>query len=241
MMGPAAGSRAASDARGSASCHADRAARRSRFCRARVSTFAAAERRQRRHRGLARLGRRHRMELAAARRLVWQPVGSSPRPAPSPTCRRRGFFRSGLTCRATLSQSARSSSLELRRRGEGGGSGIENDCGRFMDGGCAAARGSADSTGGGALFGRSRARARVAATAVAACRWSSRPLAQPADPLREPSADTAWRSAPTAAHPASAACAPRASGSRLLGTSITKRMLLLSRPAIFPASGPAPK
>ena len=46
-----------------------------------------------------------------------------------------GFFRSGLTCRATLSQSARSSSLRLRLRcgcagisGKGG-----NEPGRFID------------------------------------------------------------------------------------------------------------
>src|SRR6478735_9004957 len=55
----------------------------------------------------------------------------------------RGFFRSGLTWRATLSQSARSSSLRWRLRREAGISGIENDDGRFMDGGHAAVHGGA--------------------------------------------------------------------------------------------------
>jgi hypothetical protein len=45
----------------------------------------------------------------------------------------RGFFRSGLTCRATLSQSARSSSLKVRLAREGAGlSGIEDEGGRFI-------------------------------------------------------------------------------------------------------------
>src|SRR5579859_5205529 len=46
-----------------------------------------------------------------------------------------GFFRSGLTWRATLSQSVRSSSVRWRLRGPTDISGIENDGGRFMDGG----------------------------------------------------------------------------------------------------------
>jgi hypothetical protein len=44
----------------------------------------------------------------------------------------RGFFRSGLVCLATLSHSARSSSLKLRlRRAAGGESGIVIE-GRFI-------------------------------------------------------------------------------------------------------------
>src|SRR5262249_24024547 len=53
----------------------------------------------------------------------------------------RAFFRSGLTWRATPSQSARSSSLRCRLRGDAVSSCIQNDGGRFMDDGCAAADG----------------------------------------------------------------------------------------------------
>src|SRR5450755_2392175 len=45
----------------------------------------------------------------------------------------RGFLRSGFVCLATLSHSARSSSLKPRlRRGGGAGSGIELEDGRFI-------------------------------------------------------------------------------------------------------------
>src|SRR6516162_1611342 len=53
----------------------------------------------------------------------------------------RAFLRSGLTWRATLSHSVRSSSLKWRLRAEAGNSGIEKDDGRFMDGGSAVAHG----------------------------------------------------------------------------------------------------
>jgi hypothetical protein len=45
----------------------------------------------------------------------------------------RGFFRSGFTCLATFSQSARSSSLKLRLRcGGAGNSGIRGEAERFI-------------------------------------------------------------------------------------------------------------
>jgi len=49
---------------------------------------------------------------------------------------RRGFFRNGLVCLATLSHSARSSSLSTRLRGGGGSdrSGIDDGTRRFIGG-----------------------------------------------------------------------------------------------------------
>lgn len=50
---------------------------------------------------------------------------------------RRAFFRNGLVCLATLSHSARSSSLSTRLRGGGGsdGSGIDDGTRRFIGAG----------------------------------------------------------------------------------------------------------
>src|SRR5689334_18625265 len=53
----------------------------------------------------------------------------------------RAFLRSGLTWRATLSHSVRSSSLKWRLRGGVEDSGIEEDGGRFIGGGGGAAHG----------------------------------------------------------------------------------------------------
>ena len=168
-------------------------------------------------------------------------------------------LRSGLTCLATLSHSARSSSLRPRlRRGSGVSSGIEFEDRRFM-GGCdiGGGGGGGRSSGTGSILGR----ASGSGTGFAMAAWRGRrlrgrrPLAAAPGPrpasrrssglLADPSADrpaeTVLRFSPTAARPAPASCGPAPTGSRLFGTSMTKRMLWRRRPDTLPASAPAPK
>ena len=166
-------------------------------------------------------------------------------------------LRSGLTCLATLSHSARSSSLRPRlRRGGSGNSGIESGRRRFIDDGDIGA-GDAEPVLSKPLQPWAAARAAAPASprqpgppelakqprpmkAVqprAGC-WSPRSPRAAAQRSCSTArfAGTALRFSPTAAHPAPAACGRAPIGSRLFGTSMTKRALWRSRPATLPAS-----
>ena len=222
-----------------------------------LRSLAAADRRQRRRLAVlampASLRRRRLvavMQRALARRaaLSFRRVGRR--------LRQRGRLRNGLTCFATLSHSARSSSLSarLRRGGVGMSRHSSSTVRRFIDVVAEAAdvRGGASNRGTGLTLGRGcRQRHRLCHRRPARLAWRTAAFVAAAGassglaPFGHPSADrpaeTALRSSPTAARPARHLACPRATGSRLFGTSMTKRAPCFSRPATRPASAPAPK
>ena len=173
----------------------------------------------------------------------------------------RGFFRSGFVCLATLSHSARSSSLR-RACGAAEPTIPGSKGGRFI--GCG------DSDDGDGDGGAPRGLGfddRAAPPAAAPCRsrlarlrasqarrrwprlWGSEREVSGgfapffgllADPSKDRLAETVLRFSPRAADPAAASCGRAPTGSRLFGTSMTKRMLCRKRPETRPASAPAP-
>ncbi len=156
-------------------------------------------------------------------------------------------LRSGLTCLATLSHSARSSSLRPRlRRGGTGNLGDRTRRPPFI---CGSDSGGADAAGALVETGAMTGRGSGSGTIFVASAWMaavtsggfSAPFSSLAGSFNALVCGNSLAILSDGRSSGTGSLRPRAAGSRLFGTRMTKRALWRIRPETLPASAPAPK